>query len=747
MRSPGKAGPRARVAPLALAAAGALVLGGTPALFGTVGAGDDPAELAQFEAGAHAYHADETVAGERRNEAVLDRCESDPAYRAANWESCPASAGPPPASASAELRSLAAADATDVGEWSALKSVPSLAIHSVVLPTGKVLWFSRTPDNDGGAAHVYDPVGETSTPVPPPLVEHGNGLTLPANIWCGGQAQLPDGRVLVAGGNLAYPAGDKDPRHGNGYKGAAWIYIFDPFTETWERLEKPGGQPWDMVHGRWYPTLTTLSDGRVLIVGGWDERGYQNDVREVEVFTPRATPGGSDRLDAVGSLPGYVNIYPHMFLLPKTTLAGRGAGDRVLLAGPGRSDSFVLHTEDWSWHRLANRPRESRFWGTAVMEPGGPEGPARVTLIGGADVEANSSAPEPTETSESLDLNDPGWASPAGPAPIWRDGATLDHARAHFNTVLLPDGSKLSSGGGWGQATDGSLYSGAVFETELYDPALDDWRPAGKETVERTYHSTAVLLPDGRVLSAGDDRPTHLPAGARTAQLYSPPYLAGDEAARPVVTGAPRAVPYGARLPISVSDPSAIAKVVLMRPGATTHAVDMEQRSVELARRGEDGVVLTSPPDPSVAPPGWYMLFVLDARGVPSVARWIQLDPNAPAIAAPAAPVTAAPGVSATTAADRRAPRLRVRGVRATLRGRTLAVRLRLTSDERATVTASLGRARARTTLRPGRTATVTLRTRVGPRPPHRVKVALRARDASGNRWNLRAKAVVVGRR
>ena len=133
--------------------------------------------------------------------------------------------------------------------------------------------------------------------------------------------------------------------------------------------------------------------------------------------------------------------------------------------------------------------------------------------------------------------------------------------------------------------------------------------------------------------------------------------------------------------------------------------------------------------------------------GVPSVARWIQLDPNAPAIAAPAAPATAAPGVSVTTAADRRAPRLRVRGVRATLRGRTLAVRLRLTSDERATVTASLGRARARTTLRPGRIATVTLRTRVGPRPPHRVEVALRARDASGNRWNLRAKAVVVGRR
>jgi hypothetical protein len=744
------------LAPLALAAAGALALGAAPALLGTGSAGADPAELAQYEAGAHAYHADETVAGERRNDAVLERCDADPAYRAANWEACPASAGAPPASASAALRSLAAAPAEDVGEWSALKRVPSLAIHAVVLPTGKVLWFSRTPDDDGGTAHLYDPAGR-STAVPPPMVEHGNGQTLPANIWCGGQAQLPDGRVLVAGGNLAYPTGDKDPQHGHGYRGARWSFVFDPFTETWERGE-------DMVHGRWYPTLTTLSDGRVLIVGGWDERGFQNDVREVEVFTPRSTPDGRDRLDVVGTLPGYVNIYPHMFLLPKTTLAGRGAGDRVLLAGPGRSDALLLHTEDWSWHRLANRPQRSRFWGTAVMEPGGPEGPAQMTLIGGADVEADSTAPEPTATSEYLDLNDEGWGDQDHPAPQWHDGPALDHARAHFNTVLLPDGSKLSSGGGLGQAPapDRSLYSEPVYETELYDPASGDWRPAGKENDARTYHSTAVLLPDGRVLSAGDDRPDHLPVldgepdqdhpAGRTAQLYSPPYLA--KGGRPVVTDSPRAVRYGARLPIAVADPAAVARVVLMRPGATTHAVDMEQRSIELARRaGEAGVVLSSPPDPSVAPPGWYMLFALDARGVPSVARWIQLDPAAPEIPAPAAATPAAatpvagPQVGTARAADRRAPRVRVRGARATVRGRTLTVRLRLSGDERASVTASLGRARARAALRPGRIATVLLWTRLGARRPHGVRVAISARDGAGNRSNLRAAVVVPGGR
>jgi hypothetical protein len=745
MRRPRIAGPRARAVPLALAAAGAVALAGAPALFGTVASDGDPADLAQFEGGGtgHAYHAEETEAGAARQEAVLDRCDSDPAYRAANWESCPASAGAPPPSAGA-LRALAAADAGQVGEWGDLVTgVPSLAIHSVVLPTGKVLWFSKVPEHQGGSSHVYDPASGRIDEVAIPEVTFPNGEVLPANIWCAGQAVLPDGRVLVAGGNLSYPWGDGDPRAGRGFRGASWIFIFDPATETWERLKRPDGTPWDMVHGRWYPTLTTLSDGRVLIVGGWDESGNQRDVREVEVFTPRATPGGRDRLEPAGELPGWVNIYPHMFLLPKTTLAGQGAGDRVLMAGPGTGDAFLLRTEDWSWRPLADGPSRSRFWGTAVMEPGGPEGPARISLIGGSDVEADPGAPDPTATSEYLDLNDPGWAAPGGPAPVWRQGPSLEHSRSHFNTVLLPDGSKLSSGGGLGQAADGNLYADPVYEAELYDPDAGAWREVGKEDDARTYHSTAVLLPDGRVLSAGDDRQEHLPAGARTAQLYSPPYL--FEGARPRVTGAPRAVRYGARLPIEVADPAAVAKVVLMRPGAVTHAVDMEQRSVELARRpGEAGVVVTSPPDPSVAPPGWYMLFALDARGVPSEARWIQLDPAAPEAAAPApAPAVAAAVAGAPAALDRRSPRLRVTGARAVVRGRTVTVRLRVTSDENAVLSARVGRAGVRRTLRARRPAGVVLRARVGARPPRSVRVTLRARDARGNAATLRPKVVL----
>jgi hypothetical protein len=731
--------------PLACAAAGAVALGAAPVLLGSDPGSVDPADLARFEGGTgHPYHAEETLAGERRQDAVLDRCDSDPAYRAANWESCPESAGAPPPAAGAALRALAAADASQVGDWGALVKVPSLAIHSVVLPTGKVLWFSKVPEHQGGSSHLYDPASGATTEVAIPEVEYPNGEVLPANVWCAGQALLPDGRVLVAGGNLSYPWGDGDPDQGRGYRGASWVFIFDPFTETWERLERPDGTPWDMTDGRWYPTLTALSDGRVLIVGGWDDSGNQRNVREVEVFTPRSTPGGTDRLETVGALPATrpaVNFYPHVFLLPKTTLAGQGDGDRVLVAGPGSADALVLHTEDWSWHPLANGPSRARFWGTAVMEPGGPQGPARISLIGGSDVESSQAAPPRTATSEYVDLNDPGWATAGGPAPAWRQGPSLEHARSHFNTVLLPDGSKLSSGGGLGQAADGNLYADPVYESELYDPKAGDWREVDKEDDARTYHSTAVLLPDGRVLSAGDDRASHLPQDGRTAQLYSPPYL--FRGPRPRVTWTPAVVGYGARLPIAVDDPAAVTGVVLMRPGAVTHAVDMEQRSIELGRRaGEAGLVVTSPPDASVAPPGWYLLFALDASGVPSVARWIQLVPGAPEVAGPA-PSSAAgapavlPHAAAARPRDRRAPRLRLSGARATLRGRTVTVRLRVTSDENATLSARLGRTATTRTLRARRPRLLVLRARAAAAAPRRVGVTLRARDARGNRSRL----------
>jgi hypothetical protein len=628
------------------------------------------------------------------------------------------------------------------GVWGPLLNIPTTAIHAIVLPTNKVLFISQPKwpaekEYDGGNAHVWDPATNVFTAVPPPVVDWPVGPDRPANIWCGGQALLPDGRVLVVGGNLAYPVEDGTGA-GNGFKGAPWVVTFDPWTETWTRYQ-------DMAHGRWYPTLTTLPDGRVLIVGGWDETGGLDDGgddqpplmqnnQDVEVFDP-STPAGGAATTVVSKLPpngpGHpapwpnhedIGLYPHMFVLPSTTALGAG-GDKVLVAGPGVYDSAVIDTTTWRWTDVVDTPdtgqrrlSQDRSWATAWLEPGGVDGSDRVILLGGADsrdaAPGTGDAPPAVGTAEVLDLDDPDAGWKLGEAP------SLVTGRAHFNTVLLPDGGVFSSGGGYGRKND-SLYAEPVYQAELLRPGAAAWDPVGSEADARTYHSVSMLLPDGRVATAGDDRdtasaisPDHIAFANRTAQTWSPPYLFAGP--RPVVTFAPGAVRYGATFRVGVQgDPGRIARASLVRPTAVTHSVDMGGGMTELGVTTQaDGVTLTTPRDASVAPPGWYMLFLLDDEGVPSVATWVRLDPAAPeAPPLPAAPTpVAGPSPSPAPAPGPSGVQpFRVRTLTASLAGRgprlTLRVRLRATRAATARIAVVRGRrgVAARTVrLRPG---------------------------------------------
>jgi hypothetical protein len=724
------------------------------------------------------------AAAERRGEDDLETCPADP----------PAPAQEQAAQAEGQRVEVAATTQPD-GMWGPLQQIPSTAIHAVLLPTNKVLWFSQPkwpvedPEAQGGNAHLWDPATNTSVAVPPPVVDYPSGPDRAANLWCGGQTLLADGRVLVVGGNLEYPDNDgKGP--GNGFKGGKWVMTFDPWTETWTRYA-------DMDHGRWYPTLTELEDGRVLIIGGWDETGgtaagpgdpaeMANNL-DIEVFDPSTPPGGvaTSIPAALPKLPAWregLGLYPHQFLLPDTTALGAGGG-KVLIAGPLAWDSSVIDTRNWTWQDInGNWPgsplSSDRSWGTAWMEPSGPDGSRRVVLLGGSNTA--SAAPgdpgtgtPPLASAEVLDL-DRWWEG-------WRPDPSLElnTGRAHFNSVLLPDGSILSNGGGFGRK-DGSLYAEPVYGAELLAPGGGGWRAVGQEADARTYHSTALLLADGRVVSAGDDRdilpspvpagsppgtpPGHIALGSRTAQVYSPPYLFAGP--RPAVTFAPSAVRYDAPFRVAVGGSSAdVTRAVLVRPGAVTHAVDMSQQVIELNVTAQaDGLTMTSPLNPSVAPPGYYMLYLLNDEGVPSVASWVRLDPNAPpapplpgappAPAAPAVPAPAPPPSSAPArpgavrppaAAARRRPVLRVRSAKATVRGRTVTVRLSVTTNRRAKVTARLVRARGqrgrvvsqrapRRTVRAGRAVTLAPRARVSRALPRRVRVRLRAVDAHGTR-------------
>jgi Domain of unknown function (DUF1929) len=453
-----------------------------------------------------------------------------------------------------------------------------------------------------------------------------------------------------------------------------------------------------MPHGRWYPTLTTLPNGKVLIVGGWDETGgdaagpnaapAMRNNQDVEVFDPALARNAGDAATTVVSKlppngPGQttpypdhqgIGLYPHLFVLPDTTDAGAGDDPKVLVAGPLQWDSAIIDTGDWTWTDVLDQPYDAgdvplssdRAWGTAYLEPSGPDGSARVVLLGGSNSAAaapgGGSSPPPLKTAEVLDLND------------WEKGWKLDPSldlqtgRAHFNTVLLPDGSILSNGGGVGRA-NGSLYAGPIYSSELLAPGgAGGWRTVGEEADARTYHSTSLLLPNGKVISSGDDRdilPSPKPVGSaanmpdghialanRTYQLYNPPYLFRGDA--PKVTFAPSRVRYDAPFRVAVQgDPGSVTTAYLMRPGAVTHAVDMSQQAIKLDLTAQaDGLTMSTPLDPTVAPPGYYMLFLQNAAGAVSAASWVRLDPNAPD--APALPLPEAPAT--TPAAPATAP-------------------------------------------------------------------------------------------
>jgi hypothetical protein len=226
-----------------------------------------------------------------------------------------------------------------------------------------------------------------------------------------------------------------------------------------------------------------------------------------------------------------------------------------------------------------------------------------VLAVGG---QTGSSAPA-TGTAEILDTS---VASPA-----WRFTGSLTHPRLLANLVTLPDGKMLIVGGGTAYK-----YTNPVKVPEMYDPATGTWTPMAAQQASRMYHATALLLPDGRVLSAGqDDGPLE-----NYGEIFSPPYL--FKGARPTITAAPTAVGYGRNMTISTPDAASISSVTVIRAASVTHGIDTDQRSVPLTFTAAAGALTAkSPANAALAPPGHYLLFIVNRTGVPSVAPWLKI--------------------------------------------------------------------------------------------------------------------------
>jgi galactose oxidase len=400
--------------------------------------------------------------------------------------------------------------------------------------------------------------------------ETGNFRSAPTEtmVFCSGHAFLPDGRLLVTGGHLDDERGLRDAN------------IFDGSSEAWAPV-----QP--MSRARWYPTSTTLADGEVLTLAGTDERG-------LDVETPEVWTGNSWR-----SLDGARRILPYY---PRTFVAPNGL---VFYAGELAQSAYLDPNGAGHWTPVATSNYGRRDYGSAVMYR-----PGKVMIVGGSDPPDG----QPTRTAELIDLNQP--------APFWRYTDPMTYPRRQFNATLLPDGEVLVTGG---TASAGfSERAGAVYAPELWDPATAKWSIMASNQVKRVYHSTTLLLPDGRILSTGSGDGPGLPRELN-AEIFSPPYLFWGP--RPVIAGAPAEVGYGEAFFVATPDAGRVARVSLVRLSSVTHAFDQNQRFSDLSfRKTAGGLTVTAPETSMIAPPGHYLLFILDGNAVPSTASIIRIN-------------------------------------------------------------------------------------------------------------------------
>ena len=491
-----------------------------------------------------------------------------------------------------------------------------LAVHAALLRTGKVLFFAgsgsskvRFLDPDFGntdrkfwCSVVWDPAAQ---PTPGTRDNFLHPATLrdptgrPFDFFCGGDAFLPDGAMLSAGGTAAYPGG------GQGFHGRKDVAVFDPETGQWRTAA-------GMAGGRWYPTLVMLGDGRVLAASGLSEHGGLNN--GLEIYDAGSDSWRELPVPPHGQFPG-LPLYPHLFLL---------ADGRLFFAG-GRTDDpspvgpCILDIAANPVHVAGVaglRDPASRNQAASVLLP--PAQDQKIMIMGGGPIDE-------TDAIDRVDVIDLKSAHPA-----FQAAAPMALPRMHSNAVLLPDRTVFVSGGALQRESE----IRARLQAEIYDPATGQWRLAATATVSRKYHSVALLLPDGRVVAAGGN-----PQGGHQVaweppdpneelrlEVYSPPYL--FRGPRPAITAAPESWSYDTTVAVGTDRPADIKWASLISPSVTTHSFNNTQRLVDLpiVSRQAGRIEVEVPANPNIAPPGWYMLFLTDDTGVPSVARWISLS-------------------------------------------------------------------------------------------------------------------------
>lgn len=392
-------------------------------------------------------------------------------------------------------------------------------------------------------------------------------VTNQSGLFCSGHSSLEDGRIVVAGGHNENGDGIRDTN------------IFNPATNTWTKAA-------DMSQARWYPSVTTLNNNNAVAISGSSTSTDWSDIPEVynpvtNTWTQISGVNTSDMRDI---------MYPHPYVLPDGTL---------YVISPSTGVVRKLDVSGKKWITMSSAPFVNNATvmyriGKFMISGGGPDG-------------ANS-----IKNTAVIDLT--------SASPSWKNTASMAYPRFQHNLIILPDGNVLAVGGAKTAdkgSTDGTL------QAELWNPTTETWTTMASMTDPRMYHSIAMLMPDGRVLSAGGGR-YGTTNNYLTAQYYSPAYL--FKGARPTITSVPTSFVYNAQITVQTPDADSISKVTFIPLPSVTHTMDMNQRYLELSFTKNSGsLTVTTPANSSLAPAGYYMFFILNSNGVPSVAKIVQI--------------------------------------------------------------------------------------------------------------------------
>jgi hypothetical protein len=459
-----------------------------------------------------------------------------------------------------------------VGEWGATRNWPLVAVHATLFHTGEILMWDAW-DVPVTNAKVWNPLSDIWTDVP---------LNIPnSELFCAGQATGSNGELVVMGGHSE-----------SGTLGTKTIFMFNPVTKAWTRKA-------DMGFARWYPSVTQMADNRMVTFSGQSSSG--SFANTPEVFNP----SNNTVTQLPFTTPELAEIqYPQTSLIPSgkiMSISSEHGG--VMLYNPANS----------TWNRVGTTPRPYGVWTSYA--------PGKYLITGGGNTfnDYHDTADDPNAVSSQtkttlLDMTTD--------TPVWTNGGDMHQGRSFHNVTMLPTGKALAVGGA-NIISDFARPTNATLTAEQWDPATNTWAQMAAPANPRMYHSVSILLPDGRVLSAGGGRLA--PASDElNAQIYSPPYM--FQGPRPTITSAPTNATHNSTMDLTSPNAADISKVTMSTLASVTHTADWNQHFMELSfTRNGNTLTINTPANTAIAPENYYMVFLVNSAGIPSEAKIIKL--------------------------------------------------------------------------------------------------------------------------